>query len=544
MKEVIYKVSFETYQNTQFDDQTDIKYLNDYCPPQKSRAKNKTVFNYKTNNQDKDFYIENYGNPLCEIHKIYAMIVVEKNEDKISLKFFNGTRHRRAGVFWFKVVKNMKFLTINTKTGDMYCGSIQNYQKKKKFAKSLRRNSFFENPLTEMKSSINNFLINFNLSKDSFTNTKESIDAFLKEIDGGRHSETIKDTDRIFKFYLDKRKIKYPNNFWLYSNTFKSKDFKKILKKNDLKIVDSFMVFNNLNGKKVKKSLHSCVGLNISLLLEAKKIFGDDWINQEDDFIIKCLNYSSTSFVFGFSNLGDFEFFNKEELKRIYKIFKLTFFELELDEYTFRDHIYIYSQLKRYGEINFKWASTNISEFRKEHLDWSNTLEFYKKGEYTRIYPQHYYKILKNPIIIGKEDYFPVILDKTSNYNEESDRQSNCVKTYIGRSSSIIISLRKHSTDSEVRSTIQYEIIKDIENDKISVNRVQFLGRFNSKLESSWDEPLLKLDKLMLLCVQDKKYTNVKITKKCGNGIILESDSEWMENTGRLKWSYKEIENE
>ena len=177
-------------------------------------------------------------------------------------------------------------------------------------------------------------------------------------------------------------------------------------------------------------------------------------------------------------------------------------------------------------------------------MDWSNTLEFYKKGEYTRIYPQHYYKILKNPIVIDNENYFPVILDKTSNYNEESDRQSNCVKTYIGRSSSIIISLRKHSTDSEVRSTIQYEIIKDIENDKISVNRVQFLGRFNSKLESSWDEPLLKLDKLMLLCVQDKKYTNVKITKKCGNGVILESDSEWMENTGRLKWSYKEIENE
>lgn len=535
MKEVIYKFSHEFYSNLVFNDHNDVDCIPSYHP----RKKNKETFTYKSTNNDQDFFVKNYGNPLCDINKKYILVVVEKNGDKVSLKLFSGSRQRRAGVFWFKVVKNVYFLTVNVKTGDVYSGSILNYQKKRKFTRTLRRNNFNENPLQAIKANIkNSFSI---LCHDGFAPAKESIDILLKELDGGRYSDSIKDTDRLFKFYLDKRNIKYPNNFGIYANVFKSKDFKKNLKKNDLKVVESFMITNNLSGKKIKKSLHSCVNLNISLLSEARKFFGD-WINQEEDSILKCLNYSSNSFFFGIYGFGDSENFSKEELKRIYKIFKLTFFELELDEYTLRDHIHIYLQLKRYNENNVKWLSTNISEFRKEHLDWSNTLEFYKRGEYDRIYPKHYYDILKKPISVENELFFPVILDKTLNYNEESDVQSNCVKTYIGRSGSIIISLRKDSPDSIVRATVQYELTK--EKDGINIMRVQFRGRFNASLEEWWSEALLKLDKLMLSCVKHKNYKNVKITKKCANGIVLESDSEWVEENGKLRWTYKEIEHE
>lgn len=537
MKEEIYKYSHEEYQNIEYQDNTDVNFIPNFNP----KKKNKVTFGYKSSNKDKDFYIQNYGNPLCEIKKTYAMIVVEKTEDKISWKFFTGYRHRRVGMYWFKTSKNLRYLTVNIKTGDVYSGDLMNYQKKKKFTRSLRRNSFNENPIQSAKAIVKNFLLQF--SAEGFFASHNSIKCFLDQIDQGKFSDSITDEDRLFKFYLDKRKIKYPNNFGLYKEFFKDKNGKKLLKKNDLKLVESFMSYKNLKGKKIKKSLHSCENLNVTLLNQAKNLFGDDWIHQEDDFIKNCLNYKSHSLFFGFVSLVDNCSFSKEELRKVYKLFKITYFDLEIDEYTFKDHIFIYSQLKRYG-ADVKWKSTNGSEFRIEHLDWSNSLDFYKRGEYIRIYPEHYYDLLKNPIRVENNLYYPVILDKTSNYNEESDNQSNCVKTYIGRSNSIIISLRKYDPTSNLRATIQYELLKDKETNKIKTNRVQFLGRFNQSLDVEWNDALLKLDDIMLSCVRDNRYSNVKITKKCANGVFLESDSDWNEDTGKLKWTYKEIEHE
>jgi hypothetical protein len=163
-------------------------------------------------------------------------------------------------------------------------------------------------------------------------------------------------------------------------------------------------------------------------------------------------------------------------------------------------------------------------------------LQFYKKCHYERIYPLYTYDVIESPI----DEYYPVVLDNTTNYNEESFTQSNCVKTYIGRPSSLIVSLRKGSTDSNERATIEYKISK--EGDNIKCHRVQSLGRFNGKLDTEWMEPLFKLDKYLLSYVKDKRFEPVKIIKKCANGSLLDSNSEW-DNTGVLRWTYRAIEN-
>ena len=109
---------------------------------------------------------------------------------------------------------------------------------------------------------------------------------FMDEVDGRRGLVSIFSLDkRLFKFYLDKKGIKYPNNFFLYSSRLVGPIFRKTLKKNDNRLVDTFMIHNGLTGKKLKKCLHSCKGLNLDLYLVAKNLFGDDWINQDDDFI-------------------------------------------------------------------------------------------------------------------------------------------------------------------------------------------------------------------------------------------------------------------
>ena len=207
-----------------------------------------------------------------------------------------------------------------------------------------------------------------------------------------------------------------------------------------------------------------------------------------------------------------------------------------IDSWTFNDHLNIYYELKRYGE-NVKWLSgKKDKEFRQEHLDWSDKLQYYKRGYYERIYPQYFYDKISQPI----DGYYPVILDNTTNYNEESATQSNCVKTYIGRPASFIVSLRKGSTDSEDRATIEYHsIMKD---GKMDVLRIQTLGKYNGRLTEDWNGVLLKLDKIVLSSFHDEKYETPFIIKKCMNGSKFDSDSYFDEN-GQLRWTFNRIEN-
>jgi hypothetical protein len=228
---------------------------------------------------------------------------------------------------------------------------------------------------------------------------------------------------------------------------------------------------------------------------------------------------------------------SKEELRRVFRLFKRVYFDGVLDHYTFMDHIRMYTELKLYGEQDLKWQSDDDDKtsFRTEHLDWSDKLQFYKRGHYDRIYPTRLYDLIEQPI----GNYYPVVLDNSTNYNEESSIQSNCVKTYIGRPASIIVSLRKGSPDSDDRATIEYRIFKD--GDNIKAQRIQSLGRFNGQLDEQWFEPLFKLDESVLSFINDKQFDTVRLTKKCFNGTVLESDS-YFDQEGTIRWSYKAIE--
>jgi hypothetical protein len=219
----------------------------------------------------------------------------------------------------------------------------------------------------------------------------------------------------------------------------------------------------------------------------------------------------------------------------VFILFKQVFVHENLDSYTFYDHIRMYVELKGFGEDDLRWYSVDSKEdFRKEHLDWSDKLQHYKNGVYTRIYPEYIYELISKPI----DTYFPVLLNDTSSYNEESSVQSNCVKTYIGKCGTIIISLRKGSINSNERATIEYRLIKD--DGKVKIERYQTLGKYNSRLDEQWNDVLFKLDEQLLSCIKDKRFETVKIIKECKNGVTLTSDSHWVENN--LKWKYKNIE--
>jgi len=70
------------------------------------------------------------------------------------------------------------------------------------------------------------------------------------------------------------------------------------------------------------------------------------------------------------------------------------------------------------------------------------------------------YDVLEIPFEVKGETYYPVLLDNSTNYNQESAIQSNCVKNYVGTSGSVIVSLRKGDRESGVRATIELRLSK------------------------------------------------------------------------------------
>jgi hypothetical protein len=551
MKEEIFKVNYEAYTTVVyhdtvpitfphsrnkyfFDDENEadiwdqLRYVNDRVNLSK---KSDVYLENFVSNVEEDFVLH-YGNPLARVLKSYLMIVVERDGDKVSMKVFSGFRERRVGNKWFKVVRNVDYITVNTKNGDVYSGFLHNYQNKKKVRKKLNKNYFLNEPVSNI-----GYVIRDKIWSYSHNSIQVAVDVsskFIDEIDGRGSINFFSLDKRLFKFYLDKKGIKYPNNFFLYSSKLVGPTFRKILKKNDNRLVDAFMIHNGLSGKKLKKCLHSCKELNLDLYLISRKLFGDDWINQDDDFILQTLN---SEFKIKDRDIpGEFvNIVGKDELRRVFNLFKKVYFEEMLDTYTFIDHIEIYTQLKMYGETDLRWTSNDVDVFRNEHLDWSDKLTFYKNGHYERIYPVYSYEYLEEPL----EEYYPVLLDDSTSYNQESSIQSNCVKTYIGKSSNIILSLRKGSRYSEERATIEYQLYR--EDDKVKCRRVQSLGKYNGKLSDEWIHWLLKLDLKMLYYVNDDRFESVKITKKCYNGTFFESNSYWDED-GFLKWDNKIIE--
>jgi hypothetical protein len=276
------------------------------------------------------------------------------------------------------------------------------------------------------------------------------------------------------------------------------------------------------------------------MLTLARNMFNDDWVNQDYELILGCLNSNINYYPLPV----DFkEFVTNEELKRVFKLFRHVVIHGTLDAHTFYDHMRFYCDLKLY-EPNIKWMSSDDdkSDFRGEHLDWVDKLQSYKEGTYYRKYPDYSYQVISEPIEHGEVLYYPVLLDNSKSYNQESAIQSNCVKTYIGKCGSMIVSLRQGGVDSEVRATIEYKLSYTFVGKIIHVDRVQSLGRFNKKLTEEWDDVLFKLDRRMLYYVKDENFDTVKIKKVHKSGLELESTSYWRDD-GRLVWDKEKIEN-
>lgn len=485
-----------------------------------------------------DDFLENYGNPLCGIYRVNNLLVVERNDDKVSIKLYGKTYRRMVGEKFFRKTTMMYFITYKISTGDIYYGTISGYHLKKKSKKVFNRNAFYYTPIAKL---YNNLLYcqltdNKDLRYPADNERRKIVDKvfeiFFNEF--GVNTMSIHTLDElIYKRYLDIRGIKYPDNWTAFSKQFPLPN-KRQLKKNGFKLIDTFMSINGFSGDKIKKVLHNACHVNADNLRFAIKKFGEDFLRQQDDKVLsKIIEYphrphESTNDV------------TPLDLNRNEKMNALKCFMFIMDGtshlITFNDHISFYNRLNKFETV--KWKSHNLETFNREHILWSDKLASYEKGEFFRFYSEEFTNRVDQPIF-SSENYYPVILTSTSEYNNESRVQSNCVRTYVKRAESLIISLRKNGVKSEDRATIEYRVVKS--KGRIEFRRVQSLGKFNAMLDVSWMSVISKLDARMEVLNNPLIFGLPEMVVKLKD-MELYSKSGWSKgDVGNLIWLNDEV---
>lgn len=520
-----YKVfEYENYCN--FEECISNKKNIDIHYPQLVSLSAKKDWSVKNTYYTEDKYVEHYSNVLCGVQHSRNTIVITKSEEKLSIKFFIYNRRRNVGSRFFRNKCDFYYLTFNYKTQSTFIGSIQNYNKKRKTVKKLIKNRFNELPFNIIKTTIRNcmnntgFVSNFSKTED-LLNTIEEI--FISNIIG--YDSYMTPDEILYTQYSNKFGIKHTDN-WKYFYTTYPQPTIKMLKKYDMRYIDSYMSNHNLKGDKIKKVLHiikerpNPVNFHV-----VSNFFGKDYVlGKSDDFLVKLFTYEPI-----YTEINGC--FSKKEKENIFNILSIVL-NKEINIRTFFDHIYFINRLKIFERV--KWKSKTYEEFMSEHMNFSDRIDFYTKGIFKRKYPDVWVEKIETPIF----DYHPVLLKNSTDYNNESMIQSNCVKNYISRPSSIIISLRKGGIQSEDRATLEYQIVKI--NNQIVFSRIQSLGRFNESLGNDWNEPLHILDDVLRSLSIDELYETEYITNftKINSGVSFIETPKLIgeSNTEYLSW--------
>lgn len=526
-KTILYHKHFQ--QNT-------IELYKDFCPLNAGKLyknspsvkKNGKFYTDGTKDVTNEKLIDYYGDKTKGVSIISVDVEVSETEDKTTLKYTYTTRVRRVGNQYFKVDRIIRYVTYNNRTKNFYHGIIESKRKKLKKQK-IRCNAFYLPILTELKlgirRNIHSIILNTNDWKDIISSggdIKYLSDEIANEVIKLFARTIYKKTNimfdyksnylegELYKLYLKDNGISFPDSVYQYTviNAPK-KELKKVGN-----LVQWFMNNSNLSGRKVRTILNRPGDIDFITLVDSYHIFGVDYLNQiDDEFFYKNSasmatyhSYHLNNYVF--SEVDTYVLTNSDK-KRIVNLINSE--KGDVLWTIIKDHLSMIRRLLEYGE-EFKMKFNSRKEFDDEHYNLSDLLESYRKGTVTRIYNDDFINEVQECIMGEYIDYYPILLITSKQYNEESQTQSNCVRTYIEKTESIIISLREGSPESKERATLEYYM------SNVGLKRIQSRGRFNRVLEKQWDVPIEVLDNRVEILYKNKKIDIPKYKKEYKNG--------------------------
>lgn len=524
---VHYKKVFSTYHILKYDDSIDVDFFTENIMRNSYRSSKIPKYGYFTgeirHQVEEEQFIKHYGDKAVGVESTNITLVIEEYDNKLSLKLYETHKSRRVGGTYFRIRRILTYLTYNLKTKNFYFGEIEK-KNKRVVTKKIRTNDFSNAYASSFKLKIRRYVrdimsgpeVNYVVSTTSGDKISDEVIKVFTSILGNRtgiYLDNLRKFDvELFRFYLEHNGFKYPNTYYEYNNIrFEKRELRK-----HINIVTLIMNQLELGGKRVKKLLNQLNNIDLTRMAHLYHLLGVDYFNMLDEHVFVSNEgwYKGILHLKNFNNYKitlDFELTKRDKSRIVHVLNGNIRFSLILD------HLKMIDKLKKEYGYKYKMSFTDRHSFDHEHYEVSNLLDSYSKGVVTKSYGD-YFKEKIEEVIYGMDggEYYPVVLLTTDDYNKESAVQNNCVRTYIEKPQSLIISLREGSVDGKDRATIEYVFRRN------EIVRVQSLGKFNKDLSPRYDVPLEILDDLVSrlykkdilhLPTMKKEYKNGKVVK-------------------------------
>lgn len=453
MSDTLYKFTKESFRTIFHYDVMPLEFRSsdvDNTPSRLDGYNKPKVYYFKRESvkSEKDTYLENYGNPLCEVENHRKTVVIEKEGDKVRISKYLHLKLRKVGKKYFAKEYDRRYLTFNLKTNNIYTTTSSRSIGHKPYRR-VRSNNF---------ATIENFIDHI-FDGMSDEERLKLTNIFLREIGVGKDVTT----HRLFKkyllsMYIQRNGIKGPDRMddllcYAYPG-------KKSLKKNDNNIVRAVLDRMGLNTKYFVKLLNN-YDVDLNTIRDVYRILGPKYTRSVEQryFEIDSPMFAPTMFNIG--NINDslisssnqrLTDFDKKNIVKVINDYVKTYSGDygKTDKLTTRglrssftsgidDHIRILEKLSNY-EPNIKFRATTVEEFDNEHINYSEKYSLYRNSEEIHyMYGDDLVQSIKD----GYNGCEYVLLKNDMEYINESTYQSNCVRTYVDKLNSIIISVRK-----------------------------------------------------------------------------------------------------
>lgn len=478
-------------------------------------------------------------------------LVLEKNEEKVKLSIFNFCKSRSVGHRYFAKQSNDIHITFNLKTKNFYITTST-------FVNRRKRTSTTKNDFSKIISLINplKFINTFGglihptiSSRRLYSPQVEPIKALVELVEEldvdiivGPHytnspSELL--SEIIVKWFVKVWGIKTSNDYTYY--LLKHYPGIKKLRKYNMNLIHTILGERGLKGKFYNKLLNLEPEINITDLHFLQNILGDDGVKRISTHLLAySKNFEDSKFTQPehlITNIGYCDGLSKYEKNNIINIYNTCkdptsiggFIDLLLD------HFKIKNKLQGYG-VPKKIKAKTLDKFNHEHSEWSNLLhECERTTQVNYLYPDDFITYIEKPIELDGHTYFVKVLKDDNDYFKEGQIQHHCVRTYLDKYKSIIISVRKNHENGMERMTCEFvsnsEItnmrhLKDYSN---TPTMVQARMKYNNDPTGDW-EVVMKVLRKEFLDYSCKPRNNtrpiIKISNKMTNYIeTLKYDS-------------------
>ena len=452
--------------------------------------------NHSFDTSDDRHIKQHFNNPFSEISVNTVERSIRRHGDKITLKLYRHTKYRGFISIYFRKTTSVQSLTYNTKTGNFTTLNMEMMPKKN--SKHFRTNNFnsLENiimrgGILDMRTYIDKesrIFPNHSIIFDNHT-FMESINnefKFNQQTKNKKNSVSlfsgIEFIDLLTNKFIEDKKIKVSNNPFFWIKKFYPTE--KYLKKNDRKLIASILDMFKIKSKVTIKLMHENNLFDIYSVSLLCYLFGDNFskyvgsidpsLFQKSKIDISDNTWGNVKMFVNDNINHSFEISNIEK-ENIVKIInkltdKISIGKRFISELI--DHFNMIHKLRTYyPDLYLK--SRTYDEFHNEHLELSKMMSLIKKGwvvEYQFV--DKMVDDVEKPIdvkinlgesellvdckeLVGEITFYPHILKREEEYDEEGKFMHHCVASYSDKDRSIIISIR--TEDKQDRVTCEFD---------------------------------------------------------------------------------------